>query len=120
VVEAAGAPVVLHCCAPAVPLDVVRASGAAAVALDVSLVDKLDPLGEAIDAGLGLFAGATGTSKAVADQVRGVWRQLGFAEQVLPDQVVVTPTCGLAGSSPAEARRALTAVREAAQRLQEA
>ncbi|BCB87457.1 uroporphyrinogen decarboxylase/cobalamine-independent methonine synthase family protein [Phytohabitans suffuscus] len=119
VVEAAGAPVVLHCCAPDVPLDTIRASGAAAVALDVSLVDKLDPLGEAVDAGMGFFAGATGTSKAVADRVRGVWRQLGFPDQRLPDQVVVTPACGLAGSSLAEARRALTAVREAAQRLGE-
>jgi methionine synthase II (cobalamin-independent) len=120
VIEAAGVPAVLHCCAPDVPLDVVRASGAAAVALDVSLVDKLDPLGEVIDAGLGLFAGSgQTTSAAVADQVRGVWRQLGFPEQRLPDQVVVTPTCGLAGKSAAEARGALTAVREAAQRLQE-
>jgi methionine synthase II (cobalamin-independent) len=120
VVEAAGVPVVLHCCAPDVPLDVVRASGAAAVALDLSLVDKLDPLGEALDAGLGLFAGSgQATSAAVADQVRGVWRQLGFPEQRLSDQVVVTPACGLAGSSPAEARHTLTALREAAQRLQE-
>jgi len=121
VVEAAGAPVILHCCAPDVPLDVVRASGAAAVALDVSLVDKLDPLGEAIDAGVGFFAGSRQTTPAaIADQVRGVWRQLGFPEQRLSDQVVVTPTCGLAGSSPAEARATLTAIREAAQRLQEA
>ncbi|GAA4469948.1 methionine synthase [Phytohabitans houttuyneae] len=120
VVEAAAAPVVLHCCAPDVPLDVVRASGAAAVALDMSLVDKLDPLGEAIDAGLGLFAGSgQATSAAVADQVRGVWRQLGFPDQRLPDQVVVTPACGLAGTPAADARRALTAVREASQRLQE-
>ncbi|MFC0530073.1 methionine synthase [Phytohabitans kaempferiae] len=120
VVEAAGAPVVAHCCAPGVPLDVIRSSGAAAVALDLSLVDKLDPLGEAIDAGLGLFAGAgKSTGAAVADQVRGVWRQLGFPDQRLPDQVVVTPACGLAGSTLPEARRALTAVREAAQRLSE-
>ncbi|BCB82071.1 hypothetical protein Pflav_084810 [Phytohabitans flavus] len=120
VVEAAGVPVVLHCCAPDVPLDVVRASGAAAVALDLSLLKQLDPLGEAIDAGLGLFAGSgQTTSTAVADQVRGVWRQLGFPDQRLPDQVVVTPACGLAGSSPADARRVLTAIREASQRLQE-
>jgi len=120
VVEAAGVPVVLHCCAPDVPLDVVCASGAAAVALDLSLVDKLDPLGEAIDAGLGLFAGSDQTtSAAVADQVRDLWRQLGFPEQRLPDQVVVTPACGLAGSSPPEARRVLTAIREATQRLNE-
>lgn len=120
VVEAAGAPVVLHCCAPDVPLDVVRASGAVAVALDLSLVEKLDPLGEAIDAGLGLFAGSGKTTHAaVADEVRGMWRQLGFPEQRLPDQVVVTPACGLAGKSAAEARRALAAVRDAARRLSE-
>jgi hypothetical protein len=62
VVEAAGVPVVVHCCAPDVPVGLLREAGAAALALDLSLVgDRLDPIGEALDAGLGLFAGAVPT-----------------------------------------------------------
>lgn len=128
VVEAAGVPVVVHCCAPDVPLDVVRDAGAAAVALDLSLVTKLDPLGEALDAGLGLLAGVAPTlpqarpvtSAAVADPVRKVWRDLGFPAAQLARQVVVTPACGLAGATPAYAREALAACRDAGRRLYEA
>jgi hypothetical protein len=58
VVEAAGVPVVIHSCAPDVPLPVLRDAGAAAVSLDLGLLKDLDPLGEAIEAGVGLFAGA--------------------------------------------------------------
>jgi hypothetical protein len=47
VVEAVGAPVIVHCCAPGLPLQVVRDARAAAVALDLSLLKDLDPLGEA-------------------------------------------------------------------------
>jgi methionine synthase II (cobalamin-independent) len=128
VVDAVGVPVVVHCCAPDVPLDVVRASGAAGVALDLSLVTRLDPLGEAIDAGLGLLAGAaptlpqarTVTSAAVADRVRKVWHDLGFPAPQLARQVVVTPACGLSGATPAYAREVLAACRDAAKRLYEA
>ncbi|GAA0508836.1 hypothetical protein Ade02nite_62290 [Paractinoplanes deccanensis] len=58
VVEAVGVPVVAHCCAPGVPLQVFRDARAVAVAIDLALVKDLDPLGEAIEAGIGLFAGA--------------------------------------------------------------
>jgi methionine synthase II (cobalamin-independent) len=120
VVEAVGVPVVLHCCAGDVPLDVVRSSGAAAVALDLDLVEKLDPLGEALDAGLGLFAGgAQAPAATMADRVRDLWRRLGFPAAQLAEQVVVTPACGLAGATEPQARAALTAVREAALRLHE-
>nr|WP_296074653.1 methionine synthase [uncultured Actinoplanes sp.] len=128
VVEAAGAPVVIHSCAPQVPLQVVRDSGAVAVSLDMSLVDDLDPLGEAIEAGLGLFAGVVPTrsaqrpdAKAVAEKVTTLWRQrLGFPADRLARQVVLTPACGLSGASQPYARAALTAVREAGRRLSEA
>ena len=48
-----GVPVVVHCCAADVPLPIVRDAGAAAVSLDLALLTDLDPLGEALDAGLG-------------------------------------------------------------------
>jgi methionine synthase II (cobalamin-independent) len=129
VVAAAGVPVIVHCCAAGVPLDVLRDSGAAAVGLDLALVgdDDLDALGEALDGGLGLFAGAAATrplsdggapsSADIADVVRGVWRRLGFPASRLAEQAVVTPTCGLAGAPPEYARTVLTACRDAGRRL---
>ena len=126
VVESVGAPVVLHSCAPDLPLQVVRDAGAAAVGLDLSLVQDLDPLGEAIEAGLGLFAGAAPTlppagraptSQQIAERVRTLWQRLGFPAERLPRQVVVTPACGLAGAPDAYVRTVLKACREAGRRL---
>jgi hypothetical protein len=129
VAEAVGVPVVVHCCAPDVPLQVVRDAGAAAVALDLALLDDLDPLGEALDAGLGLFAGAVATrppsdgraptSATVAERVRGLFQRLGFPADRLAPQVVVTPACGLAGAPQAYARAVLKTCRDAGRRLAE-
>ncbi|SDY57171.1 Cobalamin-independent synthase, Catalytic domain [Micromonospora pattaloongensis] len=129
VVDAVGVPVIVHCCAPDVPLEVVRDAGAAAVALDLDLVERLDPLGEAIDAGLGMLAGAAPalpppdgrapSSARVAQRVRELWDRLGFPAARLPRQVVVTPACGLAGAPPEYARAVLAACRDAGRRLYE-
>ncbi|MEO3745448.1 methionine synthase [Plantactinospora sp. B5E13] len=130
VISAVEAPVVVHCCAPDVPLELFRSAGAVGVALDLALVgNRLDPLGEAIDAGLGLFAGAAPTlpppagrapsSAQVADRVRQVWDRLGFPRARLAEQVVVTPACGLANATEAYARAVLTACRDAGRRLAE-
>jgi hypothetical protein len=48
-----------------------------------------------------------------------MWRRLGFPPGRLAEQVVVTPYCGLAGASPAYARRALAHCREVAQVLRD-
>ncbi len=64
VIDAAGVPVVVHCCAPDAPVTLLREAGAAAVALDLTQLGNLDPIGEALDAGIGLFAGAVPTSGA--------------------------------------------------------
>jgi methionine synthase II (cobalamin-independent) len=129
VIEAAAVPTVVHCCAPDVPLELIRTAGAVAVALDLGLVTDLDPLGEAIDAGLGLLAGAAPalppsdgrapTSAQVADRVRQLWDRLGFPRRQLAEQVVVTPACGLAGATPAYVRAVLTACRDAGRRFAE-
>ena len=129
ITEAAGAPVVLHCCAPDVPLQVVRDAGAAAVALDLSLLKDLDPMGEFLEAGFGLFAGAVPTqppsggrgpsSAKIADRVRELWSRLGFPPRRLPEQVVVTPACGLAGAPEQYSRAVLKACRDAGRRLVE-
>jgi methionine synthase II (cobalamin-independent) len=126
IVAAAGVPVVVHCCAEDVPLELIRGAGAAGVSLDLGLVKDLDPLGEAIDAGLGLIAGAVDTrapsapsSAEVASRVRDVWARLGFPAARLPAQVVVAPACGLAGLTWAQARAVLAACRDAGRRLRE-
>jgi methionine synthase II (cobalamin-independent) len=129
ITEAVGVPVVVHCCAPDVPLQVVRDAGAVAVALDLALLKDLDPLGELLEAGLGLFAGAAATlppsdgrapsSAKIAERVRELWTRLSFPSRRLPEQVVVTPACGLAGASEKYARAVLEACRDAGRRLAE-
>ncbi|MFF5293536.1 vitamin-B12 independent methionine synthase [Paractinoplanes globisporus] len=129
IVEAVGVPVVAHCCASDVPLQVFRDSRAAAIALDLGLLKDLDPVGEAIEAGVGLFAGAAPTQptdgraltgKQVAERVTKLWTRLGFSATRLAEQVVVTPACGLAGATDAYARAVLNSCREAGRRLAEA
>ncbi|GAA2911580.1 hypothetical protein Acy02nite_60030 [Actinoplanes cyaneus] len=128
VVEALDAPVVVHCCAPDLPWQVIRDSRVAAAAFDLSLLKDLDPVGEAIEAGLGLFVGAAPTrpvagakpeSKLIAERVRKLWSRLGFPAAGLPRQVVVTPACGLAGASAPYVRALLEACREAGRRISE-
>jgi methionine synthase II (cobalamin-independent) len=125
-VAAVEVPVVVHCCAADVPVGLLHAAGVRAVALDLGLVGDLDALGGPLDAGLGLFAGAVDTrapsapvpaSADVAARVRDLWHRLGFPAARLPEQVVVTPACGLAGWSADGARSVLAACRDAARRL---
>ena len=123
VIDAVGVPVVVHCCAPAVPIGLLREAGAAAVALDLALVRDLDELGEALDAGLGLLAGAIPTdatrpdSAAAADTVRKLWRDLSLPVARLPEQVVAAQACGLSGATAENARAILRATRDTAKRL---
>jgi methionine synthase II (cobalamin-independent) len=123
IITAAGVPVVVHCCAPDVPIGLLRDAGATAVALDLDFLKDLDPLGEALEAGVGLFAGAVPTTAAmpssadVAGRVRDLWKTIGFSINQLPEQVVITPACGLAGVSQRAAQEAMKISREAGARL---
>jgi methionine synthase II (cobalamin-independent) len=116
--------VVLHCCAARMPMDLFRAAGADAVSFDLSLVQDLDAVGSAIEAGIHLFPGvvpgsdtSVGAPKATASRVKAWWNELGFAAEQLPAAVTLTPSCGLAGASPGYARTAMAHVREAAKYL---
>ncbi|GII79460.1 hypothetical protein Sru01_44420 [Sphaerisporangium rufum] len=119
---------VVHCCAPGVPLNVLRAAGAGGVSLDAALLRRRDEdrLGEAIEAGIALFLGVVPGSgaplpatAAAAEPARTLWGRLGFPPGRLAEQVVLTPSCGLAGASPGQARAALARCREAARVLRE-
>ncbi|GAA1410956.1 methionine synthase [Kitasatospora putterlickiae] len=126
VVRALDAPVVVHCCAPRVPLPLLRRAGVAGVSLDFSLLTERedDDLGEAVEAGTVILAGVVpSTDQALSDPagsvqgVRTLWRRLGFSPELLGRRVLVTPTCGLAGASPAHARTALSLSVKAARSL---
>ncbi len=130
VIDRVGVPVLVHCCAPDVPLDLLRAAGAVAVAADFDLLvpdgdgAALDRLGTVLDAGFGLFAGVVPTrpdtepdTVGPADAVRRCWHRLGLPVERLSRQVVVTQPCGLAGSSEGQARTALATAREVARQL---
>lgn len=134
VISAAQVPVVVHCCARDVPIELLRSAGATAVALDLDLIERraewLDPLGAALDAGLGLLAGVAPplpasagrdrpSSAWLADTIRQLWNQLGFSRARLAAQVVVTPACGLAGATGPYARQVLATCRDAGRRLVE-
>jgi methionine synthase II (cobalamin-independent) len=126
VIEAAGATVVGHCCAPGAPIEAMRRVGAAGISVDASLLTKRDDeqLGEAVDAGLALFLGALDAAgpqmsdlAGTVDHVRTLWRRLGFSPGALAEAVVVTPACGLAGASEEQARAAMARSRAAAKAL---
>lgn len=59
-------------------------------------------------------AGAAPSSRATAERVVRFWRHLGMPPGRCAEQVVITPACGLAGTSPGTAKQTLAHCREAA------
>ena len=139
VLAAAQAPVLVHCCAPDVPLGALASAGANAVSLDLSLLRRRDEdaLGEVAEAGLGIAIGAVqpvsdpaaasqaardsgeGAARETAAAVIALWRRIGLPLGTLTEQVVVTPACGLAGASPQRARSVLAQCQSAARLIPE-
>ncbi|GAA3197579.1 methionine synthase [Actinocorallia longicatena] len=126
VLEASGAFPVVHCCAGDVPFKVMLDAGAKALSVEISAVPERrdEIIGEAIESGIGfLFGVVPGTDArlpqpaATVAPVRALWRRLGFPPGSLGSQVVVTPSCGMAGASSAYVRRALETCRKAATTL---
>ncbi|QES43995.1 methionine synthase [Streptomyces venezuelae] len=117
---------VVHSCAPDVPFALLRRAGADAVSFDFDLLTERDDetIGEAVEGGTRLFAGVVpGVDGRLSDPagsvmgVRTLWRRLGLNPGSLAESVVVTPSCGLAGASPAYARAALAHCARAARSL---
>ncbi len=120
---------VVHCCAARPPVALLAESGAGAVSLDATLLTPRDDeaLGLAVEGGAGLLLGVVPSLDAPLSDlgarmapVTKLWNRLGFDAALLPERVVLTPTCGLAGASPAYARAALAACVELGRRLREA
>ncbi|MEU6079718.1 methionine synthase [Streptomyces sp. NPDC047108] len=113
---AGGAPVVVHSCAPGVPFALLRRAGATGISFDAALLTEREDerIGEAVEGGTALLAGIVpGTDTGLSDPagsvggVRTLWRRLGLSPGTLAESVVITPACGLAGASPAYARKVL-------------
>ena len=140
VIDAVGTVTVVHCCALSVPFGIIEGAGANGVGCDLARLGRAeeDGLAEAVEAGLGLFAGviaATGTpgaaepppARQVAQVVTALWQRMGWPvarDQAaraggVAAQVVLTPACGMAGATPGYARAAMARCREAARLLPE-
>ncbi|MEW1887498.1 MULTISPECIES: methionine synthase [unclassified Streptomyces] len=130
VLAAAGETATLvHTCAPEVPFALLRRAGADGISFDLSLLTEREEeaVGEAVEGGTRMFFGVVpGTDPAsgrLSDPggsvmgVRTLWRRLGLNPGTLTESVTVTPSCGLAGASPAYARAALAHCARAARSL---
>jgi methionine synthase II (cobalamin-independent) len=116
---ATGRPVIVHCCEKLsnVPISLLHKAGANALALDVtkfgtSPAKVADQLGEVLEEGVGLLLGlvpTTETSASLHDLAAPALElvdRLGFNRSLLGERMVPTPTCGLAGATPAWALKA--------------
>jgi methionine synthase II (cobalamin-independent) len=142
VLAATPAYTLVHCCATTVPFGIIQRAGADGLAFDLSQLRRgeEDEVAEAAEAGMGVLAGAVPTApeagpsgqvgginpadgsdeaRQSAERVIRLWQRLGLPLATGPQQVVITPACGLAGASPGYARAALTRCREAAAMLPE-
>lgn len=103
-----------HSCGDAPAVDTLLRSEADGVSVDVARlgIAGWETLAPALESGRRLWAGAVSTSAPgrsaalVADGVWTAWRRLGLDVRLV-EAVVVTPSCGLAGLSPADARLAV-------------
>ena len=75
--------------------------------------------GQAGRAGGSNPADGSGEARQTAERVIRLWRRLGLSLATCAEQAVITPACGLAGVSPAQARAALTRCHQAASMLPE-
>ncbi|NDK91883.1 vitamin-B12 independent methionine synthase [Gordonia desulfuricans] len=119
VIERVGRPAILHNCG-APRWDLIRRMRGVAHGVDVTKgtslsAETLDGIGELIDRGDVLVAGVlpgdravrTASADTVAVGLAELIDRIGLNRKVLAGNVIVTPTCGLAGATLEWARRAL-------------
>jgi hypothetical protein len=126
VLGAHGGDTVVHCCAAAPPLALLRATGPTALSLDTSLLRprEWEGVAVAVEDGIRLHAGAVPTDggrtrpQDLSASLVEAWTRTGLPLRSLAD-VVVTPACGLAAASPEVARAVQRAAVETARELEE-
>ena len=131
VLAAAGAPVVVHCCAPDPPVLLLRRAGARGVSVDLPLTAAVrrrsttssarcsKPARRCSPAWSRPYGPGLSDPAASVDPVRRLWRGSGCPPDALGcgSPVVVTPTCGLAGADPRQVPALLRHCRAAARAL---
>ncbi|SDT39692.1 uroporphyrinogen decarboxylase/cobalamine-independent methonine synthase family protein [Microlunatus soli] len=116
----------LHCCAPDVPVRLIKDAGIGGIAVDLDQLGTpdWDRLGQAMADGLWLGAGAVSTSTGaatgrhwsadeIAQRILRSTRSLGLEPDVA-GRMIITPACGLARFDQRSAVNALRAVGKAA------
>jgi methionine synthase II (cobalamin-independent) len=126
-VTAEGAEPWVHSCAGGTPLDLLRGAGARGLAVDHAQLSARDHdhAAEALEAGdtvvLGVLPSTDPATPPTDTQVtEGVLRwldMLGLDPEAVGDRLVLSPSCGLAGASPAWTARALKLAKAAAGHL---
>lgn len=109
----------VHCCAPEVPVGLLRTAGARWVALDVALLGDAgaDAVGEGLESGLGFLLGFE--PGAGTDEVVALARRLALDPAVWTAGTAYSPPCGLAGRDPAAAWEVLRRTAADARRVVE-
>lgn len=120
---------IAHCCARQVPFELLRRAGFDGISVD------LGALGTGADEALGTWWESGGTvvlgvapavdptgvtPESLARSVSGAWRRIGFGVESVGPRTWLSPTCGLAGATPAWARSVGGLMRKAAGLLESA
>ena len=121
----AGATAWTHCCAPDVPIALLREAGVQGALVDLALLDAsgTDAAAEALESGHTIGLGVVPTTgrmpgdRALVDRVLQWLDLVGLDPEVVGEHVVITPSCGLAGATAGDARRATELVRSVARAL---
>lgn len=121
-VRGAGATAWAHCCAADPPIGLLRGAGVRGVLLDMALLDAdaTEAAAEALEAGDVVGLGVVPSTaplpeeRAAGERVLRWLDLVGLDPDVVGDRLVVTPACGLAGATAADARRATELVRSVA------
>ena len=114
-VHGAGAAAVVHVCASRPPYELLRRSGFDAVSADLLLHDHRDDeaVGDLLETGARLVAGVLPTTSPLSDVrasvevVRDLGHRLGHDPDAIARRVLVSPSCGLAATSPDHVRAVL-------------
>ena len=126
-VAEAGADAWVHSCAPETPWSLVVGAGVSGLSADLSMLGAvdLDVFAEALEAGHTVALGVVPSTDPeevpsdarITERVQRWIDMLGLDPEIVRDHLVITPTCGLAGSGPPWARQALSLSRTVAANL---
>jgi methionine synthase II (cobalamin-independent) len=123
--QTVGGDVLLHCCAPEVPWNMLQDSSFKGVSVDAGTLGAadLDGIAAFVESDRTVMLGIVAATapqrppsvEEVAATLVAVTDRLGFARSALRDRIGITPACGLARATPQWARTAIELARKAAE-----